>query len=63
MKKAVIKQIAAYMTPEELRQFELVKAFHNRSNNSDMIRVLIKNEAEKILPKNSTVGMIQEAAR
>lgn len=59
MKKPVIKQIAAYVTPEELRQFELVKAYHNRSNNSDMLRVLIKNEAEKILPKNTPTGIIQ----
>ena len=59
MKKAVIKQIAAYMTPEELRQFELVKAFHNRSNNSDMIRVLIKNESEKILSQNIPISINQ----
>ena len=59
MKKPVVKQIAAYVTPEELRQFELVKAFYNRSNNSDMLRVLIKNEAEKILPKNIPAGTIQ----
>lgn len=58
MKKPVVKQIAAYVTPEELRQLELVKAFHNRSSNSDIIRVLIKNEAEKILPKNTPVGAI-----
>ena len=59
MKKPVIKQIAAYVTEEEMRQFELVKTFHNRSNNSDMLRVLIKNEAEKILPKNVPAGIVQ----
>lgn len=59
MKKTLVKPIAIYATPEELRQFELIKAFHNRSSNSDMLRVLIKNEAEKILKKNVPNGVLQ----
>lgn len=57
MKKTLVKPIAIYATPEEVRQFELIKAFHNRSSNSDMLRVLIKNEAEKILGKNTPSGI------
>ena len=63
MKKPVVKQIAVYMTLEELHQFELVKAFYNRSSNSDMLRVLIKNEAEKILPKNIPSGIVANSTR
>jgi len=59
MKKTLVKIIAIYATPEEVRLFEFIKAFHNRSSNSDMLRVLIKNEAEKILNKNNPAKVIQ----
>ena len=59
MKKTLVKPIAIYATPEEVRKFELIKAFHKRSSNSDMLRVLIDNEVEKILGKNNPAAVIQ----
>lgn len=53
MKKNIIKPIALFATREELKQFELIKRHHNRASNADMLRVLIKQEAEKILAQNN----------
>lgn len=53
MKRTIIKPLALYATREELKQFELIKRHHNRNSNADMLRVLIKQEAEKILGKNT----------
>ena len=58
MKKTVIKPIALFATREELKQFELIKRHHNRASNADMLRVLIKQDAEKILEKNNHKHLI-----
>ena len=60
MKKTLAKPIALYATPEEIRKFELVKAYHNRSSNSDMLRVLIENELKKILNINNADASTQQ---
>ena len=59
MKKSLVKPIALYATQEELRKFELIKAFYGRSSNSDMLRVLINNEAKKIFEKNTSNDVAQ----
>ena len=59
MKKSLVKPIAIYATQEEVRKFELIKAFHGRSSNSDMLRVLINNEAKKIFKKNTSNDVAQ----
>lgn len=59
MKKSLVKPIALYATQEEVRKFELIKAFHGRSSNSDMLRVLINNEAKKIFEKNTSSDVAQ----
>lgn len=48
------RQIALNATKEEIKLFELIKAFHQRKSDSDMIRFLIVQEAGKILPKTSS---------
>ena len=53
MKRELVKPIALYATEEELKLLELIKQHHNRTSNADMLRVLIRQEAEKILPKNN----------
>lgn len=59
MKKSLVKLLAIYATQEELRKFELIKAFHGRNSNSDMLRVLINNEAKRILEKNNASAINQ----
>ena len=59
MKKTLVKPIAIYATEEEVKKFELIKTFHGRSSNSDMLRVLINNEVKKILEKNNAPAIAQ----
>ena len=59
MKKTLVKPIAIYATEDEVKKFELIKTFHGRSSNSDMLRVLINNEVKKILEKNTSNGVAQ----
>ena len=59
MKKTLVKPIAIYATQEEVKKFELIKTFHGRSSNSDMLRVLINNEVKKILEKNTSNDVVQ----
>lgn len=48
------KQLALNATAEEAAQFEAIKQYHKRSSDSDTIRFLIHQEAEKIFAKNIT---------
>lgn len=59
MKKTLVKPIAIYATQEEVKKFELIKTYHGRSSNSDMLRVLINNEVKKILDKNTSNDVAQ----
>ena len=53
------KQIALQANEEEVRLIELIKEHHHRKSDSDMIRFLINQEAEKILNKNSGTIIIK----
>lgn len=43
-------QIAIWATPEEIEKIEALKRHHARNTNADLLRFLINQEAEKILP-------------
>ncbi|MBQ7731436.1 MAG: hypothetical protein IJT68_06325 [Lentisphaeria bacterium] len=43
--------LALKANKHELVLFERIKKFHRRASDSDMIRFLIEQEAEKILPR------------
>jgi len=60
-KPTFCRQLALGATEEEIRKFELIKNFYCRKSDSDMIRFLINQEAEKILPKNIPIGITAEA--
>lgn len=60
-KPTLCRQLALGATEDEVRKFELIKNFHCRKSDSDMIRFLINQEAEKIFPKNIPIGIIAEA--
>ena len=51
------RQLALAATIEEVKRFEAVKRYHKRSSDSDTLRFLIDQEAEKILSKNVPVGI------
>lgn len=44
-------QICLWATPEEIKLIEQIKLYHRRTTNSDTLRFLIQQEAEKILPQ------------
>ena len=50
----LVRQLALGANEEEVRKFELIKNFHCRKSDSDMLRFLINQEAGKILPKKYT---------
>ncbi|MBQ7731450.1 MAG: hypothetical protein IJT68_06395 [Lentisphaeria bacterium] len=56
MKRSFVKPIALYATKKELSLFQLIKKHHNRTSNADMLRVLINQEAEKILKENNATA-------
>lgn len=58
---ARIRQLALVATAAELRDFELVRSFYRRKSDSDTLRFLITDAAEKILAKNTPSGVNQEA--
>ena len=43
------RQITIYANVEEQAMFERIKRFHQRNTDSDMLRLLIKQENKKIL--------------
>ena len=51
----LVRQLALGANEEEVRKFELIKNFHCRKSDSDMLRFLINQEAEKILPKPTPI--------
>jgi len=56
-KQAYERHIALFASQEEVRKFELIKTFHCRKSDSDMVRFLINQEAEKIFPKNTPISV------
>ena len=52
------KQIAIWMTAEELERLELVKEHLNRKTNSDTLRVLVDEAAKKFLPANTAMALL-----
>lgn len=52
------KLYAIVATPEIATKIELLKSYHHRSNNSDLLRYLINTEAEKILSASKHMGII-----
>ena len=55
----LVRQLALGANAEEVRKFELIKTYHCRRSDSDMLRFLINQEAEKILPKPVPAGTAQ----
>ena len=53
----VVRQLALSASAEEVRKFEVIKAHHRRRSDSDTIRFLIEQEAEKILSQNRPIGL------
>ena len=51
------KQISIWMTPEEVKKIDLVRAMLQRRSYSDTIRVLVANAAEKNLLQNSAMAV------
>ena len=51
----LVRQLALAANEEEVRKFELIKNFHCRKSDSDMLRFLINQESEKILPKPTPI--------
>ena len=51
----LVRQLALGANEEEVRKFELIKNFHCRKSDSDMLRFLINQEAEKILPRPTPI--------
>ena len=51
------RQLSLFANAEECRKFEFVKSFYCRKSDSDMLRFLINQEAEKILSKNTATAV------
>lgn len=60
MKEKTAQLISLRASNEEIAKIELIKEHYCRSSNSDMIRFLIHQEAEKILTKNTPIGVIDK---
>lgn len=50
------RSISYAASPEEMNMLEQIKTFHKRKTYTDAIRLLIMNEAEKILSQNCTIA-------
>ena len=59
-KSGFFRQLAMGANKEEVRKFELIKEHHQRKSDSDMIRFLINQEAEKILKKSTPIVVNQK---
>ena len=59
-KSGFARQLAMGANKEELHKFELIKDYHQRKSDSDMIRFLINQEAEKILKKSTPIVVNQK---
>ena len=51
-----LKHIALFATSEEVSLFEQIKRHYQRKTDADMLRFLINQEAQKILPNNLPAG-------
>ena len=51
-----LKHISLFATNEEWSMFESIKRYHLRKTDSDTLRFLIKQEAEKILANSTPNG-------
>ena len=56
-KQPALRHLALFASAEECRKFELIKTYHCRKSDSDMLRFLINQEAEKIFPQNTTIAV------
>lgn len=56
-KQSEMKHISLFATDEEWDMFEAIKRHHLRKTDSDTIRFLIRQEAEKILAANMPNGV------
>ena len=52
----LVRYLALGANAEELEKFELIKQYHSRRSDSDMLRFLINQEAEKILLNTVPIG-------
>ena len=52
-----LKHISLFATSEEWSMFEAIKHYHLRKTDSDTLRFLIKQEAEKILSNPTPNGV------
>ena len=52
-----LKHISLFATCEEWNMFEAIKRYHLRKTDSDTLRFLIKQEAEKILANSTPNGV------
>lgn len=59
-RSAIIRQLALGANEEEIQKFELIKTYHCRKSDSDMLRFLINKEAEKIFSKNTPIVVEKE---
>ena len=59
----VARQLALGASAEELRKFEVIKAHHRRRSDSDTIRFLIEQEAEKILSSSTPMVVKEQEVR
>lgn len=56
-KQSEMKHISLFATDEEWSMFEAIKRHHLRKTDSDTVRFLIKQEAEKIFSKDTPNGV------
>ena len=65
MKKHLVRDskvnICIYATPKEQRMFNCCRRYLHSPSNADVIRRLLEEKYEKILSKNTPVGVEQEA--
>ena len=56
-KQSEMKHLSLFATDEEWDMFEAIKRYHLRKTDSDTLRFLIKQEAEKIFAKTTPTGV------
>lgn len=56
-KQSEMKHISLFASDEEWDMFEAIKRYHLRKTDSDTLRFLIKQEAEKIFAKTTPNGV------
>lgn len=61
MKKAKKHSVSYAATPDEMTKLERIKRHYKRRTNTDAIRFLIEQEAEKILPQKCAIAQAAPA--